>query len=301
LSAYRAQRLEAWGDVDDITLARFLAGEAGEAESERVRVAMIDYPKVQECVTIIREVTGQTAKAGAGPLPTGTDTIPATGSTRRPFRKRWLGIGGLAVAASLLVACGLSFVAAHRAFVRMGHQTLTGAASHASVARNEELALKSAVKARWQGVRNAVKGGSVDTIRLERKGGAPEVDVTLNGRVTVPFVFDEGASITTISDDLASRIGVKPQSLDRTISVHLGDGAVVEAKQKTIPSVRVGKFTLHDVPCAVVPPEKGDVPPRLGQSFLQHFAYKIEPAADRVLLHMLPTRASGELIPADQY
>ena len=52
----------------------------------------------------------------------------------------------------------------------------------------------------------------------------------------------------------------------------------------TIPTVRVGKMTAHDVLCLVVPEEKGDVPPRLGHSFLQHFDAKYLESSGRLVL-----------------
>ena len=86
----------------------------------------------------------------------------------------------------------------------------------------------------------------------------------------------------TIPSDLASRIGIKPQPTDPTIEMHIADGSVVKAKKMTIPSPRVGKFTLTDVDCVVMPPNKQDVPSLLGQSFLSHFTHKVD--AGRLIL-----------------
>jgi len=97
-----------------------------------------------------------------------------------------------------------------------------------------------------------------EEVELRRRGGVYEVDVTLNRNVTVPMIFDTGASFLTISTELARRIGLTPQATDRTIELHVADGSVIEAREMLIPSVRVGKFTLNNVVCAVMPADKRD-------------------------------------------
>jgi hypothetical protein len=61
LLAYREKRKNTWGDIDDLTLARFLGGETSEEETARVNRAMADYPKVRECVAVLRDVLLQEA------------------------------------------------------------------------------------------------------------------------------------------------------------------------------------------------------------------------------------------------
>ena len=63
-----------------------------------------------------------------------------------------------------------------------------------------------------------------EAVEMRRRGGVFEVDVTFNGKTTVPLIFDTGASFTTISDELAKRIGLQPQASDRTIELHVADG-----------------------------------------------------------------------------
>ena len=126
-----------------------------------------------------------------------------------------------------------------------------------------------------------------EDVELRRRGGVYEVDVTLNKKETVPMIFDTGASFVTISAELARRIGLTPQATDRPIQLHVADGSVIEARQMTIPSVRVGKFTLNNVACAVMPADKRDVPPLLGQTFINQFTHKIE--AGRLILSKVET------------
>ena len=62
------------------------------------------------------------------------------------------------------------------------------------------------------------------------------------------------------------------------------DAAAAGAREMTIATVRVGKMTAKDVTCLVLPEEKGDVAPVLGQSFLKHFEYKHMKDAGRLVL-----------------
>ena len=57
----------------------------------------------------------------------------------------------------------------------------------------------------------------------------------------------------------------------------------------TIPSLRVGKFTIKDVECVVMPTEKKNVPALLGQSFHKHFTYKFTPETGKLVLSKVET------------
>jgi clan AA aspartic protease (TIGR02281 family) len=123
-----------------------------------------------------------------------------------------------------------------------------------------------------------------DKVDLTQEGGVYHLDVTLNGKVTIPFVFDTGASLTTISSEVAARIGLEPGPNDPPLRLHVADGTVIEARQKTIPTVRVGRFSVNNVVCAVMPPGKTKAPLLLGQSFFRHFTYKFTPESRQLVL-----------------
>jgi aspartyl protease family protein len=125
--------------------------------------------------------------------------------------------------------------------------------------------------------------------RREREGGVDRLDVTFNGKITEPLVFDTGASLTTISSALAARIGLNPKPSDKRIQIKVADGSVFTATLMTIPSMRVGKFTVNNVPCAVMPPDKTDMDALLGQSFLRNFTYKLTPGTGRLHLARVET------------
>src|SRR5271157_1643419 len=150
-------------------------------------------------------------------------------------------------------------------------------------------------------IRDAIKllekaEGSVqsETIELHRENenGVFHVYASL-GKVPTKMIFDTGASFTTISTKLAGRIGLKTKTSDPTERLTTADGTVVEAKRLVIPSVRVGKFTIQNVECVVMPAEKGDVYPLLGQTFFKHFKVEFSAEAGRLSLKKLDTDGDG--------
>ena len=72
---------------------------------------------------------------------------------------------------------------------------------------------ESVQTAREQGEIRAQQGR-----RDETRGGVFEVDVTLNGKETIPMIFDTGASLVTLSSEFAAKIGLTPQARTRPSS-----------------------------------------------------------------------------------
>ncbi len=124
-------------------------------------------------------------------------------------------------------------------------------------------------------------------VEMRRKGGVFEVDVTLNGNVTTPMIFDTGASFVALSAEFAAKVGLNPQSTDQTIQLRDATGGTTAAKLMTIKTVRVGPFTANNVDCVVLPPDKRDVPLLLGQSFINQFTHKVDNG--RLLLSKVDT------------
>jgi clan AA aspartic protease (TIGR02281 family) len=140
--------------------------------------------------------------------------------------------------------------------------------------------------------------GSVqsETVELHRENGVDHVDVMLNGKGPVRMVFDTGAGPTTLSAELASRFGLKPTG--RTITLVVADGTKVSAKEMMIRTVSLGRLTVRDVTCVVMPKDKGDVAPLLGQSILGRFDFKYTQGSGRLVLTKVepdePERTSGK-------
>jgi clan AA aspartic protease (TIGR02281 family) len=113
-----------------------------------------------------------------------------------------------------------------------------------------------------------------DKINLRREGGIFWLDVTFNGKVTKPMAFDTGASDVVLPYEFASSIGLTPGPDDPIVRCQVADGSIVEARRMTVPSMRVGKFTIQNVSCTVMPQGKKEVPPLLGQTFQKNFMFK---------------------------
>jgi hypothetical protein len=92
LRAYRAAQQRDWGDLDEAAIARYLGDEATEEERSRVEQAMRDYPKVRECVEVLREVVTESQAPSKW-------RIFSPSSVRR--------LAPYAIAACLLVVVGL--------------------------------------------------------------------------------------------------------------------------------------------------------------------------------------------------
>ncbi|QEH37225.1 hypothetical protein OJF2_58120 [Aquisphaera giovannonii] len=136
--------------------------------------------------------------------------------------------------------------------------------------------------------------GSVksESIELHREGGVFHVYATLN-KVPTKMVFDTGAGLTTLSAKLAQKIGVKSSPTDQDVELKTADGTLIKTKVQMIPSVRVGKFNVPNVECAVMPEDKGDIDPLLGQSFFKHFKVEFRPDAGRLSLKRLETESDN--------
>ncbi len=128
-----------------------------------------------------------------------------------------------------------------------------------------------------------------ETVELRKEGGVHWVDVTFNGKTTRSMVFDTGASSVVLPADLAAEIGLKPGPNDPTVKAQVADGSIVVARQMVIPSVRLGKFTIKDVECIVMPSAKENVAPLLGQTFQRYFIIKFTPDTGQLELKKVDT------------
>ncbi|WP_435010275.1 retropepsin-like aspartic protease family protein [Tundrisphaera lichenicola] len=133
-----------------------------------------------------------------------------------------------------------------------------------------------------------------ETVDLRKEGGIFWLDVTFNGKVTRPMAFDTGAADVVLPADLADLIGLKPGPDDPIVKCRVADGSIVEARQMTVPSMRVGKFTVKDVNCTVMPADKKEVPPLLGQSFQRNFMLKFSPDSGKLILSKVDSPEVGE-------
>lgn len=115
-----------------------------------------------------------------------------------------------------------------------------------------------------------------EAIPLEKQGeNSFHAMVVLDGDHKVSMVVDSGASLICLPYRVAKDCGLEPTNDDPPIAMRIADGSIIPGKLKTIKSVRVGKFTLNDVECAVLGPEATAAEPLLGMSFLGKFKFEL--------------------------
>jgi aspartyl protease family protein len=119
------------------------------------------------------------------------------------------------------------------------------------------------------------------------------VPVVINGKHTKELAIDSGASLVCLPHKLAVEVGAEPKSEDETIVLRLADGREVPAKLVKLPSLRVGKFEVENVECAVMPENLTEAAAILGMSYLRNFSFKIDSETGKLTMSKVdaPTRA----------
>jgi clan AA aspartic protease (TIGR02281 family) len=131
---------------------------------------------------------------------------------------------------------------------------------------------------------NAEKSVLTEDVPLRKEGGIFWLDVTFNGKITKAMAFDTGASSVVLPAEFAAEIGLKPGADAPVVQCQVADGSVVEAREMAIPVMRVGKFTVKDVRCVIMPASKKDVPPLLGQTFQRNFTFQFSADTGKLTL-----------------
>jgi len=135
---------------------------------------------------------------------------------------------------------------------------------------------------RLEKLENAVLSESIDL--RQGPGRLWYVPVMFNRKYSKELAIDTGASIIALPWNTAKAVGLTPTEKDPTLTVRMADGKTVEAKQVFAETVRVGKFTVENVECAVMPPELTQAPPLLGLSFLSNFSFKIDTSQAKLIM-----------------
>jgi aspartyl protease family protein len=103
------------------------------------------------------------------------------------------------------------------------------------------------------------------TIPADR-GGQYQVDALIDG-VSVRMLVDTGATMVSISADLASRIGATPEAGKPKWRIHTANGDSI-ASPVMLKNVDLGSIYMNDVEALVMERSAGDVN-LLGASFLK--------------------------------
>jgi aspartyl protease family protein len=120
-----------------------------------------------------------------------------------------------------------------------------------------------------------------DTVTLNaNSSGQFFVDARVNTSY-IRLVADTGASLVTLSDEDARRIGIFVGPADYTVPVSTANGRTTSAAVK-LAEIRIGNIVLHDVPALVVRPGQLRIS-LLGMSFLRRLS-KFEISGNRMIL-----------------
>lgn len=129
----------------------------------------------------------------------------------------------------------------------------------------------------------------IESIPLRDEGRTMYVSVVINGKHTKEMVLDSGANTISLPYKMAIELGLEPTSSDTKVQVSIADGSTVSGTLKTIPKVRVGKFSVDNVECIILGPEAINAPPLLGMSFLGHFQFEINQAKSELKMVKIDT------------
>jgi aspartyl protease family protein len=104
-----------------------------------------------------------------------------------------------------------------------------------------------------------------------RLNGIPTIDVTFNGDKTFEMLFDTGASMITITTEMADAIGVKPERSAYSQTA----GGVVPVGLGMVETVSAQGLTLKNVPVSINPSHSLTLG-LLGQTFFREYDLTIK-------------------------
>jgi clan AA aspartic protease (TIGR02281 family) len=111
------------------------------------------------------------------------------------------------------------------------------------------------------------------------------VNAIINGEHAKELAFDPGSSIVCLPWKAAAEVGATPDTDDPEITLRLGDGRTeIKGRMVILDSLRVGKFEVENVECAVLPESLTEGSSVLGMTFLRHFVFRVNPETRKLEL-----------------
>lgn len=135
---------------------------------------------------------------------------------------------------------------------------------------------------------------TLEEIPLNKSANTLTVNAVINGKKTPEMVVDSGSSLILLPAKTANALGIPVPSDATTVRLQLADGREIEGKKFKLQSVRVGKFEVQKVDCAVIGPEFAAAEPLLGMSFLAEFVFKIDADAATLTLTKVGEESKGK-------
>lgn len=127
-----------------------------------------------------------------------------------------------------------------------------------------------------------------ESVILSKTSGNLVVEVKLNGQLTCLMAVDTGASLVTISRNIAGRLELDLGDERNEAEFLLADGSKRKGRIVTLKSIEVGNSKAEEVLAAVMdsPPGPG-VDGLLGMSFLDNFSVKIDSVNNKLVLESI--------------
>ncbi|MBI4346220.1 MAG: clan AA aspartic protease [Elusimicrobia bacterium] len=125
-----------------------------------------------------------------------------------------------------------------------------------------------------------------DAIVSRRSGAHLIVQAVLDGRVPATLMVDTGASLTTITPEVAAKLTPVPGSESAGLTT-VADGRQVKVKVFRVGTLEVGRSKEGLVAVAVMPAPGPGIDGLLGMSFLEHFAVQVDGPTGRLMLNRL--------------
>lgn len=137
-------------------------------------------------------------------------------------------------------------------------------------------------------IANLEKSLRKDSIALVKSSGNLVVEVKLNDTVMCLMAVDTGASLVTISRNVANQLEIDFGGGRNEIEMLLADGSKAKARIVNLKSVAVSNSRVENILAAVMdsPPGPG-IDGLLGMSFLDNFSVKIDSVNNTLILETI--------------
>ena len=123
-------------------------------------------------------------------------------------------------------------------------------------------------------------------VPLEKKGGGWIIQVELNGMYDANLIVDTGATITSLSEELAFDMGLTPNPNATPISAQTANGTTT-AWLTHVRTIRSGDAELENFRVAILDfsnLSKGKVHGLLGLNFLNNFDWRLDQQNEALIL-----------------
>jgi len=136
-------------------------------------------------------------------------------------------------------------------------------------------------------LRTAVKDVVDSPIPVRRDLDTNElyVQAVINGNTSIEMIWDSGADQVTLSADTARQLGIRFTDQDPAVEIGTAGSNTIKVHESTLDSIRLGGFTVRDVPCFVLPDSSGGhADDLLGDTFQTHFVSRMDQRSQQLQL-----------------